>query len=207
MAYTNTWQISAPVSSDDWTDMDNALTDLKTDIVERVWEDGLHLENIASIPSLSEGQVLISTANAAGQTLLTKSGSEHPLSLVDSGEIYPGIIGSFPDVIPLCGGFIDSDGVMKASTCEMVTVTTPRPSYAPAVLVTLDETITDLRSGYLGFACFWDDGSAYICKRVSGSGSVYFYSLVANASGEDVLAFFTNISLERDYSVSVRAAI
>lgn len=211
MAYTNTWQIVSPVSSDDWgpvavgeIGMNGQLTALKTDIVERIWEDGLHLENATALPSLSSVQVLLSTVNAAGQTLLVKNGSNHPLSLVDSGKIYPGIIGSFPDVIPFCGGFIDSDGVMRAATCEVVTVTSDGTSY---VTTTLDGDITDLRSDHLGFTCFWDDGAAYICKRFSGSLSAYKYLSVDNVTGDDVLSFFTNSSVIRDYTISARAII
>lgn len=184
MAYTNTWIIYSPQSSDDWTDMDDELRKLKVDMNERVWEDGLHMNDALTEPSLSVDQLLVSTANLLGRTLMVKSGSGYPLSLIDDGEIYPGIIVDYPDIMPIDGGILDDSDLMKALMTQEVSFTINSGSLSSQTPMSVD--IDAISDKYIGSTLFWDDGSAFICKRDASSASKYKFTILVNSGGVEL---------------------
>lgn len=106
MGYTNTWQIVSPVITDDWTDMDDELTDLKTDIVERLWEDGLHLKR-GGYESLPDAGLFRIHTNPSSNNSLYYSDINSATNLfVHEGNIFAGYTTSslFPVPLGVYGG-------------------------------------------------------------------------------------------------------
>lgn len=196
MAYTNTWQIVSPVSSDDWTDMDNEVRSLKTDIVERVWEDGLHFQS-SSLPTLSVSQAVL---NASATTLRLKEGTEEYMSLVSGGKIDPSVQG-----YAVYGGLVDSSGLMRSVVCNKVSVTIASGPTGTGE-VGAGGGRPGANVGYAASTVFWDDGSAFICKRLTGlgSGSEYDYSYVDTSSATHYVYIIRDLSSpSQTYSVYV----
>lgn len=109
MSYTNTWQIVSPVITDDWTDMDDEVTDLKTDIVERLWEDGLHLQRSAYESLPDAGAFRIFTDPPPDNSLYYSDINAATNILVHEGKIFAGYTTSslFPVPLGVYGGSLD----------------------------------------------------------------------------------------------------